>query len=626
MNQLKLLLLLSLFFHFFSSSSYADNQPHRIKVITKQVYKNLELGNKDSLLFYQKELNRLESLTNDKISLAFIYKNLGKINLYASNYKNASINLKKSIQIFDSIYKENKNFKDELFANKLLLSDCYTSVNEYVKAIEVINSIKQLDLDVNSKDGKLQQIFIENNLAYINFLTENYSYAINNLNYALKLESELDYSLGKADSYSLYAEILNKQGDHKKALEYFYLASEIFLKENIIGGITSTQNNIGITQYHLKNYNLALKTLDKAINNAIAIDFKEGIAESNLYKAKIHYELLNYNETQEHLIKALSIFKDINNPDMIIECLLFQSKVANLKALKEQSLVYLKEAESIALKTNSKTNKRDVFKAFIDYYENNPNERIPYFEKYVTITNELNNNKHHEQFEVLKTQNSFIQQEAILAKQQSEIDLLKEREQTARDKTIFYVICIVFFIAIMVSFYVKQKNKLKRYTSVWKSERQVLRSKIGTLKDELNYKNKQITNFAIHISEKNDLLEHIKTEIKEINTSDDAIKNKIFEIICYINDDINANEENVELYSNINQTKESFNHKIYSLYPEISEKEKKILTLVKLNHTSKQIATQLNISPASVDNYRYTLKKKMNVPKGTKLSSFIKKI
>ena len=178
----------------------------------------------------------------------------------------------------------------------------------------------------------------------------------------------------------------------------------------------------------------------------------------------------------------------------------------------------------------------------------------------------------------------------------------------------------------MVSFYVKQKNKLKRYTSVWKSERQILRSKIGTLKDELNYKNKQITNFAIHISEKNDLLEHIKTEIKEINTSDDAIKNKIFEIICYINDDINANEENVELYSNINQTKESFNHKIYSLYPEISEKEKKILTLVKLNHTSKQIATQLNISPASVDNYRYTLKKKMNVPKGTKLSSFIKKI
>lgn len=626
MNLLKLLLLLTVFNYVTVAFTQSNNYEEKVNNLTNKITQNLNTSAVDSLDYFKEQLDELEHLVNDPILLAKIYDSKGSINFYTSDYNIASIYLKKATRVFDSIYQHDKSYKDNLFAAKLLLSECYISTNEYVKAVQVINSVKKLNTDVSDSDGKLRQIFIENTLAYINYETENYTYAINNLNYALKLENEIDYTLGKADSYSIYAEILNEQGNHEKALEYFNLSLDIYTKEKMPGGITSIQNNLGITQYHLKNYNLALKTLDEAITNATEIDFKEVVAESNLYKAKIHYQLLNYNETQEHILKAISIAKEINNPDMIIECLLFQSQLANLKDLKEKALTYLVEAEALAQKLDSQTDKRDVFKAFIAHYEKEPVKRIPYFEKYVAITSEINDTKHREQFEVLKTQNSFIQQEAILAKQESEIKLLKEREQTAKDKTIFYIISIIIFMAIMVSFYIKQKNKLKRLDNVWESEKKALQKKISTIKDELNYKNKQITNFAIHISEKNNLLEHIKAEIKEINTTDDSIKNRIFEIICHINDDINTNEENVKLYSNINQTKESFNHKIHSLYPEISEKEKKILTLVKLNHTSKQIATQLNISPASVDNYRYTLKKKMNVPKGIKLSNFIKKI
>lgn len=625
MNQLKLLLITSLVYSTVVLSQ-SNNYEEKINELSQKITLKLNTSDIDSLNYYKEQLNELENLVSDQTLLAKIYDSKGSISFYSSDYDVASIYLKKATRIFDSLYQQNKTYKDRLFAAKLLLSECYISTNEYVKAVQVVNSVKKLNTDVNNPEEKLKQVYIENTLAYVNYQTENYTYAINNLNYALKLESEIDYSLGKADSYSIYAEILNKQGNHEKALEYFNLALDIYVKENMPGGITSIRNNIGVTQYHLKNYTQALKTLDEAIANANEIGYKEVLAESNLYKAKIHYKLLNYNETQESILKALSLFREINNPDMIIECLLFQSQLASLKNLKEQSLAYLNEAEALALKLNSKTNKRDVFKAYIDFYEKEPVKRIPYFEKYVAITSELNNAKHHEQFEVLKTQNSFIQQEAILAKQESEIKLLKEREQTAKDKTIFYIISIIICIIILCLYHLKHKKKVAQINQTLKSEKQAINARIRTLKDELNYKNKQITNFAIHISEKNSLLEHIKSEVKEINTTDDGIKNRIFEIVCHINDDINANEENIELYSNINQTKESFNHKIHSLYPEISEKEKKILTLVKLNHTSKQIATQLNISPASVDNYRYTLKKKMNVPKGTKLSSFIKKI
>jgi DNA-binding CsgD family transcriptional regulator len=48
--------------------------------------------------------------------------------------------------------------------------------------------------------------------------------------------------------------------------------------------------------------------------------------------------------------------------------------------------------------------------------------------------------------------------------------------------------------------------------------------------------------------------------------------------------------------------------------------------MLRLGQTSKQIALQLGISSASVDNYRYNLRKKMAIPKGESLKAFIKEI
>ena len=73
-------------------------------------------------------------------------------------------------------------------------------------------------------------------------------------------------------------------------------------------------------------------------------------------------------------------------------------------------------------------------------------------------------------------------------------------------------------------------------------------------------------------------------------------------------------------------TKDDFHHKLRKLYPELSEKEKRVATLVRLDLSSKQIGIKLNITKASVNNYRYSLRKKMNIPKEVFLYDFIKKV
>ena len=105
------------------------------------------------------------------------------------------------------------------------------------------------------------------------------------------------------------------------------------------------------------------------------------------------------------------------------------------------------------------------------------------------------------------------------------------------------------------------------------------------------------------------------------------IKNKkLNDLILFLNNNLEQNKEKVALYSVVDNTRDAFYHKLRELYPKLNEKETRVAAYVRLNLASKQIGIQLNITKASVDNYRYSLRKKMGVPKDVFLYDFIKKI
>jgi len=58
-------------------------------------------------------------------------------------------------------------------------------------------------------------------------------------------------------------------------------------------------------------------------------------------------------------------------------------------------------------------------------------------------------------------------------------------------------------------------------------------------------------------------------------------------------------------------------------YQGITGSEKRLAAMVRLNLSSKEIASILNISVKSVEMNRYRLRKKMKVPSGIALNEFI---
>lgn len=509
-----------------------------------------------------------------------------------------------------------------------MISNSYSSTNNYGKATEAL--LKSMNYLPKKNDTLAKQLKIDalNELGYIYSEVENNVAAIQHLKEALELENEIDDAYGKANTYNAIAIIYSKQKDEKKALEYYDLAKKIYLEIKDYGGLAAALNNIGISYYELKDYNKAEELLKESIelcaklnpNTYIYSDSHLYLGKSYIAQGKLDLGLLNINKSTEIATK-------LNIPTLIIDNLLVKAEVAERNKDQGKALEYLNESLNLTGSTETVELKQRVYKKLSDAYKDLNNEKSLYFlEKYNTIKDSVFNVQKMNQIEALKAEFNYLKVKADLKSKDTALALAEEKEKASTTKFILLTIMASLLLTSLVVITLRQKKLIKTRKEMWAAQKDVMALKQENSNKEIEYKNKQITDFAIHISEKNDLLEHIKQKIKKLDIPNAKTASQINDVILFINDDINQNKEKVQLYSEIDETTDSFNHKLTSLYPNLTEKERRIATLVRLSHTSKQISLQLNITPASVDNYRSSLRKKMNIPKGNTLAKFIKSI
>ena len=80
-------------------------------------------------------------------------------------------------------------------------------------------------------------------------------------------------------------------------------------------------------------------------------------------------------------------------------------------------------------------------------------------------------------------------------------------------------------------------------------------------------------------------------------------------------------EKSVRLYRHT--LSKSLSQRLLSAFPTLTAYELSLCDLLLNNHTSKEIATQLNINPGSVNTARYRLRKKLQVPPDMELTVFL---
>lgn len=202
---------------------------------------------------------------------------------------------------------------------------------------------------------------------------------------------------------------------------------------------------------------------------------------------------------------------------------------------------------------------------------------------------------------------------------------------------IFLSAIIIFFLIYL--FFRQQKLRLKAEKDILVQQNQLYLSEKAmnelemrtfaveneALNLKLRAKRKEFMDIALNISEQISFLEKISSEINDVmKTTDSEEKTqRLNKLSMIIKQKMSFPQEKKEFYMQIEEIHKDFHLKLKTNFPDLTNLEKRLAGLLRLNLSTKEISTLLNISPKSVEVARYRLKKKMNLDKDKTLNNFI---
>ena len=161
-------------------------------------------------------------------------------------------------------------------------------------------------------------------------------------------------------------------------------------------------------------------------------------------------------------------------------------------------------------------------------------------------------------------------------------------------------------------------------------ELKVVLSENQALHDAVEQKRQEVMNVALSIVEQREFLESMDDMVSRlVKTDDPKEKDKLIADVSSALKQRLSYDRDVDsqyFYAQAETLHEDFNAKLSENFPNMTQQEKRLATLLRLGFSSKYIATLMNITPKSVEIGRYRLRQKLGLSKGDNLVRFIKSI
>ncbi len=197
----------------------------------------------------------------------------------------------------------------------------------------------------------------------------------------------------------------------------------------------------------------------------------------------------------------------------------------------------------------------------------------------------------------------------------------------------FLIICITAFIAWKgIKKHVRKQNEAIRLEQVKLQHEKLERreQKITVLKNEkleaeLRHKSKELASSTMAIIRKNEMLLQIKAEVENQKKKlGNQYPNKYADhLIRMINENISSDDDWEIFQQNFDMIHENFFRHIKSKYPEMTPHDLKLCAFIRLNLSTKEIASLLNITVRGIEAARYRLRKKFGITAEQNLTEFL---
>jgi ligand-binding sensor domain-containing protein/DNA-binding CsgD family transcriptional regulator len=169
----------------------------------------------------------------------------------------------------------------------------------------------------------------------------------------------------------------------------------------------------------------------------------------------------------------------------------------------------------------------------------------------------------------------------------------------------------------------EQEEKLRQQRL--SSERQIMQIQNEKLQSEIQSKSQQLSNVAINVVRKNEILEEISNELKQVKAElGQQLPNIHYQKLLHSIERNVAGKDDWELFEqNFDEVHEQFFKRLRQISPSISPSELRLAACLRMNLSTKEMAPVLGISIRGVEIKRYRLRKKLGLSNDDNLVQFM---
>ncbi|WP_225865680.1 triple tyrosine motif-containing protein [Dyadobacter aurulentus] len=159
----------------------------------------------------------------------------------------------------------------------------------------------------------------------------------------------------------------------------------------------------------------------------------------------------------------------------------------------------------------------------------------------------------------------------------------------------------------------EQEEKLRQQRL--SSERQIMQIQNEKLQSEIQSKSQQLSNVAINVVRKNEILEEISNELKQVKAElGQQLPNIHYQKLLHsIERNVAGKDDWLLFEQNFDEVHEHFFKRLRQFCPTISPSELRLAACLRMNLSTKEMAPALGISVRGVEIKRYRLRKKLGL-------------
>ena len=458
--------------------------------------------------------------------------------------------------------------------------------------------------------------------------------AIENLSEAVAIFQHLEDSMELSDSYNIMGNAYHNLGQLDKALDYYNQSLMIRKTNTDLAGMSSTYFNLGSIAFERGNYDVTMnyldsvETIDKQINSKAQAELI-AILRGEVYKNRIEYD-----KAELEFGRALQLAKQKATKNWELAALMRLSELNILDENYQEAVNYGEAAVSLGKKIRDRVNTFRALGILANAYSNNSN--------YEKAFNSLGASKLY--LDSIK-QDGSISEAAylesrynLLEDQQKKIEDLGHQKELSnlRNNWLLLTSFLLIALVVLIYFYLtkRTRTKVSQFTinqQLLMKDKQLLEYERELINERLSHEKASKADLESKLEIVNERLIQKELEYKKMEQDFDRMrKDKVLQLT-------KNNNGLPETLMRLSQSKEDwdtfmeyfrniyhdFLDRLAAEFPDLTSNELRICALLKLNLSTKEAASTLNITPGSLKSLRYRIRKKLNLVKDDSLNDFL---